>query len=595
MAVVIRLQGLSIAAGSQDIRKFFSGLRIPDGGVHIVGGELDEAFIIFGSDEDARIAMTKSGDYIKDSPVKLLLSSKTEMQNVLERSSVNMVMDQRKMLDEKPRRMKMEEKRGLRHSTDRGRPSGRLGYSPTQHRRTSGFEKDRQLMLRGMPFSATEKDVLKFFDGLAVEKVVLVQNNRGQNNGNGLVTFASKEDANHGLKRHKQYIGTRFVEIYTLKEWQQVFGDTIGVAPSGMSERQQQSQPRSQEASQYHGRSRSPPLVRSSSPSSGEYCVLLDNMSYAAEKHDIMKFFSRARLGSDQILYLLDGSGSRTRRAFVLFRSLQDYRDALDRDNRTMVNRNISVRPISREKMISLLEDQKLDSSSDRNSIHIRSLPFDVRKVEVMDFLIGFNVAEDDVILLRDHKGNGLGEVIVSFQTEEEAIEALSLNGRRFLGSEVRLRGVSQSEVQDLIKPKVSSREDRYPERKFEASFVQETDFVPKRPLREERSRVSRDLTRGSHSEGRESARGGTKLSGHDGPTCIKLINLPFNIKVEEVYDFCYGYSIIPGSVSLQYDKNGASKGTATVVFESRQEALAAIDDLTGRPIGQRKIQLVFL
>uniref|UniRef100_A0A3B4AF03 RRM domain-containing protein n=1 Tax=Periophthalmus magnuspinnatus TaxID=409849 RepID=A0A3B4AF03_9GOBI len=311
MAVVIRLQGLSIAAGSQDIRKFFSGLRIPDGGVHIVGGELDEAFIIFGSDEDARIAMTKSGNYIKGSPVKLLLSSKTEMQNVLERSSMNLGMDQRKMLNDKPRHMKMEEMRGPRRSADHGRPSGRLGYSPPiQHRRASGFEKERQLMLRGMPFSVTEKDVLKFFEGLAVEKVVLMQNNRGQNNGNGLVAFASKEDANHGLKRHKQYIGTRFVEIYTLKEWQQVSGEIpLGASLSGMSQRQQQPPPRSQEDSQYHGRSRSP-LVRGSSPSSGEYCVLLDNLSFSAEKHDIMKFFSRIRLGSDQILYLLNDKQS---------------------------------------------------------------------------------------------------------------------------------------------------------------------------------------------------------------------------------------------------------------------------------------------
>ncbi|KAM4762325.1 RNA-binding protein 12 isoform 12-T22 [Cyanocitta cristata] len=40
MAVVIRLQGLPIVAGTMDIRHFFSGLTIPDGGVHIVGGEL---------------------------------------------------------------------------------------------------------------------------------------------------------------------------------------------------------------------------------------------------------------------------------------------------------------------------------------------------------------------------------------------------------------------------------------------------------------------------------------------------------------------------------------------------------------------------
>ncbi len=87
MAVVIRLQGLRITAGSEDIRTFFTGLRIPDGGVHIVGGELEEAFMIFASDEDARRAMARSGGCIKGSPVNLLLSSKSEMQSVLEEST----------------------------------------------------------------------------------------------------------------------------------------------------------------------------------------------------------------------------------------------------------------------------------------------------------------------------------------------------------------------------------------------------------------------------------------------------------------------------------------------------------------------------
>lgn len=604
MAVVIRLQGLSISAGSQDIRKFFSGLRIPDGGVHIVGGELEEAFIIFGSDEDARIAMTKSGDYIKGSPVKLLLSSKTEMQNILENSSVNLLVDQRNTGKEKTRHLEMHELRGPRRSAGDdmgGSSSRRMGHSPSQNRRASAFGKEeRQLLLRGMPFAATEKDVRKFFAGLVVDEVVLMQNNRGQNNGNGLVTFASKEDTSNGLKRHKEYIGTRFVEVYTLKEWQRVFGELpVGVTMSGMSERLQRSPQRRQELSQYQGRSRSP-LVRGPSPpsSNSDYCVLLENLSYAAEKREIMKFFSRARLDSDQILYLFDDGGERTRSAFVLFKSLQDYRDALDRDNKTMINRNVSVRPISREKMIALLEGQKPKrNSNEKNCIHVKCSILDVKKAEIMDFFSWFALSEESIIILRDDKGNGIGEGLVSFQAEEVAKEAFVLNGRRFLGSEVRLRMISQSEMQDLISPSFGpeSREDRYANRKMKPSYDTLMDILPNRLVRDEHTRASKNFTGRSRSIDRDAARGDFRPLAQDGATCIKLVNLPFNIKVEEVYDFCYGYKIIPGSVSLQYDKYGVSKGTATVVFETRQEALTAIDELTGRPIGPRKIQLVFL
>lgn len=42
MAVVIHLRGLPGVVGTMD----FSGLTIPAGGVHVVGGELGEAFIL---------------------------------------------------------------------------------------------------------------------------------------------------------------------------------------------------------------------------------------------------------------------------------------------------------------------------------------------------------------------------------------------------------------------------------------------------------------------------------------------------------------------------------------------------------------------
>ena len=56
------------------------GLSIPDGGVHIIGGDNGEAFITFASDEDGRMAMLQNGKDLSGSPVTLYLSSKHEMQ-----------------------------------------------------------------------------------------------------------------------------------------------------------------------------------------------------------------------------------------------------------------------------------------------------------------------------------------------------------------------------------------------------------------------------------------------------------------------------------------------------------------------------------
>jgi hypothetical protein len=81
--VIIRLQNLPLEARSLDIRKFFEGLVIPDGGVHIIGGDRGDAFIAFHSDEDARQAMYRDNYELCNSKIKLYLSSKSEMQSVI--------------------------------------------------------------------------------------------------------------------------------------------------------------------------------------------------------------------------------------------------------------------------------------------------------------------------------------------------------------------------------------------------------------------------------------------------------------------------------------------------------------------------------
>ncbi|RUS85993.1 hypothetical protein EGW08_006263 [Elysia chlorotica] len=84
MSVIIRLQGLPWSASAMNIRHFFTGLNIPAGGVHIIGGDGGDAFIAFSSDDDARVAMKKNMCCLNDNPIQLFLSSKAEMQSVID-------------------------------------------------------------------------------------------------------------------------------------------------------------------------------------------------------------------------------------------------------------------------------------------------------------------------------------------------------------------------------------------------------------------------------------------------------------------------------------------------------------------------------
>ncbi|KAM6909666.1 RNA binding motif protein 12Ba [Xenentodon cancila] len=84
MTKILRLQGLDATAGAGDIRTFLECVRIPDGGVYIVGGSLREAFIALSCDRDAHLAMRRTGHFLKGSKVTLHISSMEELEHKLQ-------------------------------------------------------------------------------------------------------------------------------------------------------------------------------------------------------------------------------------------------------------------------------------------------------------------------------------------------------------------------------------------------------------------------------------------------------------------------------------------------------------------------------
>ncbi|XP_064883476.1 RNA binding motif protein 12Bb isoform X1 [Oncorhynchus nerka] len=658
MAVVIHLQGLRITAGSEDVRNFFTGLKIPDGGVHIIGGEREEAFIIFASDEDARRAMTRSEGSIKGFPVHLRLSSKSEMQAVLKQSIKPEVTKKRPYKEgfRRPEREGRNEEPGRKELVEMGSRSGSYSNVRSQARKPPQLSSQDYLylLMQGMPFTTNEDDVKEFFSGLEVEDIIIMRNDSGQPNVKGIVKFKSRRDAREGLKRNRHYIGTRFVELDACSEEQYFKADVgreqmLAWNSSGTFRRGPSSAPT--ERSPYRARSFSPVAYRSKSPSpsNDEFCVLVENLPYLVEKRDIKEIFIHADLKYDQILHLLDKYGSETRSAFVLFNNLRDYGAALTLHKKKFLKRCVYISPISKEKMLTMLESggntmegtppserscsrsqerppretEKDVYESEKICLYVRNLPFDVRKVEIVDFFLGFRISEEAVVLLLDHTGNGLGEALVIFQTEEEAMRAQSLNGQGFLGTNLILKCISLAQMHEfgvgepaVKEQKIERSSERYLDRNSEAMSHQYTDYrvnpdIGHLPMNDLQVHIHGGSSLGLDSQMMESPvlldnQGNGSAHRHggygpsapqqfDGPTCLKLVNLPSTIRIDEIYDFCYGYSVIPGSVSLQYDNKGIPKGSATVVFGSRLEALTAVEELSGRPIGSRKVKLVFV
>ncbi|KAM4865377.1 RNA-binding protein 12B [Thomomys bottae] len=479
MAVVIRLLGLPFIAGPVDIRHFFKGLTIPDGGVHIIGGEVGEAFIIFATDEDARRAVSRSGGFIKDSSVELFLSSKAEMQKTIElktdragrgrRGSGASGVGKRSNFIEA---MKKDENSRYGSSVNQGAGfhTNGTGLDDLRSRKTRPSKAENPyLFLRGLPYLVNEDDVRVFFSGLCVDGVIFLKHHDGRNNGDAIVKFASCIDASGGLKCHRSFMGSRFIEVMqgSEQQWIEFGGKEI---KDGISGRSEEHSPRgiNNRHFQKQSHSKSPRRTRSRSPLG--FYVHLKNLSLSIDERDLKNFFRDTDLSDEQIRFLYKDE-RRSRYAFVMFKTVKDYNTALSLHKTVLQYRPVLIDPISRKQMLKFIEyyEKKRRRSIEKERtgqvsqkyleegypgqklcIYIRNFPFDVTKVEVQKFFAGFSLAEDDIYLLYDDKGVGLGEALVKFKSEEQAMKAERLNRQRFLGTEVLLRLITETQMQEF-------------------------------------------------------------------------------------------------------------------------------------------------
>ncbi|CAI7838875.1 unnamed protein product [Closterium sp. NIES-54] len=70
--------------------------------------------------------------------------------------------------------------------------------------------------MRGLPFSATSKDILEFFGEypLADAAVHIITNSIGRLTGEAFVEFGSTDEARAAMGKDRERMGTRYIELY---------------------------------------------------------------------------------------------------------------------------------------------------------------------------------------------------------------------------------------------------------------------------------------------------------------------------------------------------------------------------------------------
>ncbi|XP_064466470.1 epithelial splicing regulatory protein 2-like isoform X2 [Ornithodoros turicata] len=196
---VVRARGLPWQSSDQDIAKFFSGLNIVKGGVALClspqGRRNGEALVRFESQEHRDMALKRHKHHIGQRYIEVYRATGEDFVNV-------------------------------------------AGGNSNEAQAFLSRGGQVIVRMRGLPYDCTAKQVVEFFaapeeSGCAVlddeEGVLFVRKPDGRATGDAFVLFDSEDVAARALQKHRQVIGTRYIELFrsTTAEVQQVLNRTM--------------------------------------------------------------------------------------------------------------------------------------------------------------------------------------------------------------------------------------------------------------------------------------------------------------------------------------------------------------------------------
>lgn len=195
---IVRARGLPWQSSDQDIAKFFRGLNVAKGGValclSVSGRRNGEALIRFTCQEHRDMALKRHKHHIGPRYIEVYRASGDDFLNI-------------------------------------------AGGASCEAQAFLSRGAQVIIRMRGLPYDCTPKQVLDFFaqgeqsctvlDG--VDGVLFVKKHDGRATGDAFVLFAVEEDAPKALSKHRDLIGSRYIELFrsTTAEVQQVLNRCI--------------------------------------------------------------------------------------------------------------------------------------------------------------------------------------------------------------------------------------------------------------------------------------------------------------------------------------------------------------------------------
>eukprot|EP00884_Botryococcus_braunii_P014270 jgi/Botrbrau1/22844/Bobra.0065s0003.1 len=306
-------------------------------------------------------------------------------------------------------------------------------------------KKSATLRLRGLPFSAEEADVRDFFgDDFEVASVYICKKN-SRNSGEAYVTFSSAVvAANARQKKDKETMGTRYIEIFEVREDEE------------------------------------PPMREDDDKTKG-FVLRLRGLPYSATEEDVRVFFKDLEIAKEKnaiVIALTSGDKKPLGEAYVEFFSEGAYMEALQRNKQKMGERYIELFPSSRGDLKQQLQSQQggrrgdqgfirggrsrqqavhpvsifpqavpsaasltgPQAATDGSTIKLRGLPFSTTVDDIIQFFEGFNLNDSSIHVVPKHDRTKStpqcsGIAYVQFESPDVAKQAREAKDRQTMGS----------------------------------------------------------------------------------------------------------------------------------------------------------------
>ncbi|XP_071027304.1 heterogeneous nuclear ribonucleoprotein H-like isoform X7 [Oncorhynchus clarkii lewisi] len=318
---VVRIRGLPWSCAVDEVSRFFSDCKVANNGTSIhftytrEGRPSGEAFVELESEDDLKIAVKKDRETLGHRYVEVFKSNNVEMDWVMKHTGPN----------------------------------------------CPETEGDGLVRLRGLPFGCSKEEIVQFFSGLEIvpNGITLPVDFQGRSTGEAFVQFASQDIAEKALKKHKERIGHRYIEIFKSSDAEvRTNYDPPRKTMGGMQRPGPYDRPGGGGGRGYNGMSRGGSFDRmrrggygggsdrygdggSSFQSTTGHCVHMRGLPYRATESDVYSFFSP--LNPVRVHIEVGPDGRMTGEADVEFATHEDAVAAMSKDKANMQHRYVEL------------------------------------------------------------------------------------------------------------------------------------------------------------------------------------------------------------------------------------------------------------